>query len=242
MLAEQKIVLITGANRGLGLGLAKEYVSRGWKVIAAVRDPSIMPFLSEEVIVIKLDAAELNDANQAVNELKERYEVQHIDVVLANAAMGNHAPAISQIDPEIFTEHFNVNTRGTLLLYQATRELLLSSSSSSIKGKFIIVSSILSTLSRSWHKLGMVNYGITKVALNYLSKGIHFEEPNLISFTIDPGYVDTRLGQKASEFLNSPPSQTVEQTAPMMCDLIDKATREEYSGKLWRVDGTPAPY
>nr|XP_018265617.1 uncharacterized protein I303_01987 [Kwoniella dejecticola CBS 10117]OBR87775.1 hypothetical protein I303_01987 [Kwoniella dejecticola CBS 10117] len=188
-----------------------------------------MPSL-EGVIVVKLDAAEMDDARKAVQELKEKHGIDYLDVVLANAALGNHAPPIAEINPSKFTEHFNVNTRGTLLLYQATRELLLP-----VKGKFVIVSSILATLSRPWHKVGMVNYGTTKVALNYLSRGIHFEEPNLISFTIDPGYVDTRLGQKASEFLSSPPSQTVEQTAPMMCDLVEKATREEHSGKLWRV-------
>ncbi|WVW78548.1 hypothetical protein I302_100504 [Kwoniella bestiolae CBS 10118] len=207
MSGEQPVVLITGANRGLGSGLTQEYSQKGWKVIAAVRDPSTMTSV-EGVCVVKLDAGELDDAKDAVQEMKEKYGINHIDVVIANSAVGSHSESILDISPEEYTNHFKVNTRGVLLLYQATRDLLLRGK----ERKFVVISSILAQLSRPWHKVGMVTYGTSKVALNYLARGIHFEEPDLITFTLDPGHVDTRLGHKASEFLGYAPPRTVEET------------------------------
>ncbi|WVQ69162.1 uncharacterized protein L199_007377 [Kwoniella botswanensis] len=188
----QPIVLITGANRGLGL---------------------------------------VEDAKNAVKDLTEKYGIDHIDVVIANSAVGTQSVPILDITPEEFTEHFNVNTRGVLLLYQATRELLLKGD----QKNFVIMSSILATLSRPWHKVGMITYGTSKVALNYLARGIHFEDESLITFTFDPGHINTRLGQKASEFLGYPPPHSVEDTAPKIVRFIEDASRAETSGGLWRV-------
>ncbi|KAK6903826.1 hypothetical protein I203_107334 [Kwoniella mangroviensis CBS 8507] len=93
------IVLITGADRGLGLGLAHEYSRREWKVVNAVRDPSTIPTL-EGVCVIKIDAAEVEDAKNAVNNLTEKYGIDHIDVVrIANSAVGIQSEPILDITP-----------------------------------------------------------------------------------------------------------------------------------------------
>ncbi|OCF58900.1 hypothetical protein L486_03393 [Kwoniella mangroviensis CBS 10435] len=69
------------------------------------------------------------------------------------------------------------------------------------------------------------------------ARGIHFEDESLTTFTLDPGHINTRLGQKASEFMGYPPPHSVEDTAPKIVRFIEDASRAETSGGLWRVDG-----
>ncbi|KAK6903825.1 hypothetical protein I203_107333 [Kwoniella mangroviensis CBS 8507] len=91
------------------------------------------------------------------------------------------------------------------------------------------MSSILATLSRPWHKVGMTTFGTSE------ARGIHFEDESLTTFTLDPGHINTRLGQKASEFMGYPPPHSVEDTAPKIVRFIEDASRAETSGGLWRV-------
>lgn len=83
-------ILISGANRGLGLGLAKGYAKRdGNTVILAVRTPSSCPDIEtgkgSKVIVVKLDAGVAEDAKKAVEEVRKQ-GVDKLDVVCLRAA------------------------------------------------------------------------------------------------------------------------------------------------------------
>lgn len=63
---QMKTVLITGANRGIGLHLAKLYLEKGYRVVAACRDPSKMPDIGggDKFVSIKLDQSSKTDARQ----------------------------------------------------------------------------------------------------------------------------------------------------------------------------------
>ncbi|WWC67870.1 uncharacterized protein I206_101787 [Kwoniella pini CBS 10737] len=231
MANNQKVALITGANRGLGLGLAKLLIAKGYKVIAAVRNPSSMEDL-DNVITVKIDSESLSDPKQAVEILKSQHGITHLDIVVANSGICSDQDAISSIDPESFTYHFNINTRGPLILYQAVRDLLIAPNSRE-QSKFIVISSALSSLSDEDHCKGQTTYGTSKAAVNYLTRKIHFEEPDLIAFLIDPGYFESGNGQYASAFVGVKPPQTVDEVAPQIIDVIEKATKAETSGSLW---------
>nr|XP_018265606.1 uncharacterized protein I303_01976 [Kwoniella dejecticola CBS 10117]OBR87764.1 hypothetical protein I303_01976 [Kwoniella dejecticola CBS 10117] len=199
MSRNQKTVLITGANRGsnvltglldrLGFGLTKLFLSRGYKVIAAVRDISSMVKL-DGVIFVKIDAESLTDPKQAVETLQAEYGIKHLDIVIANSGICSDQDPISSIDPESFTHHFNINTRGPLTLFQAVRDLLIPSKGGA-EGKFVVISSALGSISWEGHYKGQTTYGTSKAAVNYLTRKIHFEEPELIAFNIDPGYFES---------------------------------------------------
>jgi len=106
-------VLITGANRGIGLEFAKRYAERGWTVVAAVRDPSSMPKLESKgegkVVVVKIDAGSTTDAKEAVAELKSKYNINKLDVVIANAAINITPASFKDMDIGDLEETFRVN-------------------------------------------------------------------------------------------------------------------------------------
>nr|XP_019047274.1 hypothetical protein I302_03883 [Kwoniella bestiolae CBS 10118]OCF26204.1 hypothetical protein I302_03883 [Kwoniella bestiolae CBS 10118] len=149
-----------------------------------------MPQL-DGVLVVKIDAAQDEDAFKAVAVLTKEYGIDHLDV--------------------------------------AKRSLLLSSADP----KFVVLSSTRGRLGKPWHKEGMMTYGTSKAALNYIARAIHLEEPRIVSFPIDPRFVYTDMGQRAAGLLGRAPPQTVEYTAPKLVELVEKATKEETSGNWW---------
>jgi NAD(P)-dependent dehydrogenase (short-subunit alcohol dehydrogenase family) len=88
-IANAETILITGSNRGIGLGLAEAYAERGWRVIATARDPSRAEELNalaakyETLTVEELDVTD--DAEIAA--LAAKYDGTAIDVLLNNAGV-----------------------------------------------------------------------------------------------------------------------------------------------------------
>ncbi|KAJ8062820.1 hypothetical protein OCU04_008078 [Sclerotinia nivalis] len=140
------IVLISGANRGIGKGLLELYLSKqNHTVIAANRDPnhptskalSDLPAAEgSSLIVVKLDATVPTDALEAVKQL-ESQGIDHIDIVVSNAAVCYSWPKVSEVKVEDIHGHFVPNVHGFIWLYQATLPLLKKSE----LGKFICIGS-----------------------------------------------------------------------------------------------------
>jgi NAD(P)-dependent dehydrogenase (short-subunit alcohol dehydrogenase family) len=123
------VVLITGANRGIGKGLLEIYLSRpNHTVIAANRDPdhptsqelSTIPVADNtKLIVAKLDALSPTDPASAVQELA-RQGIDHVDILIANAGIALKWPKLSEVRaPEDIQPHVDVNVYGFVRLYQA---------------------------------------------------------------------------------------------------------------------------
>ncbi|WVF69933.1 hypothetical protein IAT40_004717 [Kwoniella sp. CBS 6097] len=234
--AAQKTILITGANRGIGLALTETYHKKGYRVIAAVRDVSKAPKL-DGVIVVKIDSASVTDPKEAVEQLRTQHGITHIDIVVANAGISSHYKAVKDVDLDAFEEHHIINVRGPLALFQAFYPLLNESGD-----KFIVISSLVAATTPD-HFPNFTAYSSSKATVNYISRSIHFEEPNLISFTINPGWLDTDMGFAGAKAngLDAPP-QKLADTLPGIVDLIDNSTKEEHSGYMWSHDGTKAPF
>ena len=128
------VVLISGANRGLGEGRLEIYLAKPEHIVIAFnRDPShpSSKVLSElptgpnsKLIVIKSDATVESDPLEGVKEL-ERQGVDHLDVVIANAGVGSIFPMVRDVKMADLQTHLVGNVFGVVLLYQATRPLLL---------------------------------------------------------------------------------------------------------------------
>ncbi|TYJ52415.1 hypothetical protein B9479_006990 [Cryptococcus floricola] len=234
----QKTILITGANRGIGQEIAKQYLSFGWRVVAGVRDVTKMPRLSEkegDVVVVKIDSKSTTDAKEAIQELKTKYNITHLDIVLANAGIAPIGDLMSEASIEELDEVLKVNTRGPLVLYQATRELLEDD------GCFAVISSMLGSITPDrWARFGI--YGTSKAAVNFIMRTIHAEEPKLKVLSIHPGWVETGMGVESATVakVDAPP-YTMADTVPGIVKILNNATKEETSGWMWNFDGTKLP-
>ncbi|KAK3063137.1 hypothetical protein LTS18_002658, partial [Coniosporium uncinatum] len=128
--------LITGANRGIGRGLATAYLLRpNSTVIAAVRDPekstskdlaNLPTAQGSKLITVKIDSTSESDPAEAVKSLSE-HSVSHLDVVIANAGDSRYAH-VADVSIGDMMYLYKTNTIGPLLLLQATLPLLKAAS------------------------------------------------------------------------------------------------------------------
>jgi len=234
---------ISGANRGIGFGLVKSLAVRPNTIIfAGTRDVSTSTELNQftkthpNVHPIKYNATSEEDAKNAIIEIKKI--TNKLDVVIANAGIANsYAPTAEETIAQ-YREHFEINSIGPVILFQATFPLLKSSQTP----KFIIISTLLGTIG-SMESLGQTfnvsAYGSSKAAANFIAKKIHEENKFLISFPLHPGWVQTDMGNKGAKAngLEQAPTSLEDSIAGLL-KQIDAATRESHSGKYWSFDGT----
>ncbi|KAK0129241.1 hypothetical protein ONS95_001176 [Cadophora gregata] len=131
------IVLISGANRGIGKGLLELYLAKpNHTVIAANRDPenagskalsNLTTGTESHLIIVKVDGSVENDALEAVQALSSQ-GIDHIDIVIANAGVSYAWPKVSELKIEDLQGHLVPNVFGVVRLYQATLPLLLKAS------------------------------------------------------------------------------------------------------------------
>ena len=127
------IVLITGANRGIGKGLLELYLAKpNHTVIAANRDPShatskaLLDLPRAEgtsLLLLKVDATVPTDPSDAVKQLSTQ-GIDHLDIIIANAGISYIWPKVSEVRTEDMQKHTVPNTYGVIWLYQATLPLL----------------------------------------------------------------------------------------------------------------------
>lgn len=217
-------VLITGANRGIGLEFARQYLADGWEVIATARDPGDeLPALG--VRVERLDMTDLD----AVAAFGERAGVT-LDVVIANA--GTWMPEASETaeDGRRWTEMMVANCIGPALLARSVAGRMRSPG-----GKLIALSSGMGSIGET-STTGYVPYRTSKAALNmaWRALSIEYRPRGLVFATFDPGWVKTRMGGP-----NAPlaPADSVR----AMRALVDRLGPAE-SGGFYRRGGERVPW
>jgi NAD(P)-dependent dehydrogenase (short-subunit alcohol dehydrogenase family) len=122
--ADARTVLITGANRGIGLEFVRQYTDAGWNVIATCRSPAKATLLNElaagngNVIVEQLDLLD----HAGIDALAVSYKDQPIDVLLNNAGL-MRGPSLEQmvgsIDYDEFILTYRINAMGPLKVSEA---------------------------------------------------------------------------------------------------------------------------
>ena len=127
------IVLISGANRGLGKGLLELYLARpNHIVIAANRDPrhptsraldDLPRGPGSRLLIVKVDASVESDSFEAVERLSTQ-GIDHLDLVIANAGVSYAFPKVSELKVADLLGHLMPNVFGVVWLYQATLPLL----------------------------------------------------------------------------------------------------------------------
>jgi len=186
---------------GIGRGLAEKYLSQpNTTVIAAVRDAQastskqlndLPKGQSSQLIIVEIDSVNEEAPALAAKELPTKHNIDHIDVVIANAAISNDYSTVAQVPFEEVKKHVEVNAYGTLLLFQAFLPLLSKSKSP----KFVAIGSpIASITGMESRPYPTAAYGMSKVMLHWMVLKIHQENENLVAFVVDPGFVQTDMG------------------------------------------------
>ncbi|KAM7185887.1 NAD(P)-binding protein [Rhypophila sp. PSN 637] len=243
MAPTKTVILISGANRGIGRGLLSIYLSKpDHIVIAANRDidhPTSRSLLDlpsgdgSRLIIVPVDATVEADASRAIRKLHEARFIDHIDTVIANAGMATVYPKVSEVKISDLQAHLTTNVLGVVSLYQATLPLLKKSG----KGRWVTIGS-----SAGWieNQLPLPNaaYAPSKIAAHWLTKRINAEEDDITAFVIHPGWVQTDMGNHgANNFGLDKAEVTVEDSVTGVAKVIDASTKESHGGKMWSHEG-----
>jgi NAD(P)-dependent dehydrogenase (short-subunit alcohol dehydrogenase family) len=184
-----KVVLLTGASRGIGLAAARELQKRGAKVVAGVRDPRRMPVL-QGIEVIELDTSDAQSCRGYV----ERAAREHgrIDALINNAAIlvDRDRPMLALDEGEL-RRVIEVNLIGPFRLCQ----LVLPEMLKRRYGRIVNISSGLGAITGMGG--GFVSYRMTKLALNGLTRVLAAElsgRHNIKINSLSPGWTRTDMG------------------------------------------------
>ena len=211
-------VLITGANRGIGLEFARQYAAEGWAVVATVREHS--PELDAlNVRVERLDMRNLD----AVAGFAERLD--SLDLLVANAGTyGPKSPESGQ-EGEEWLETFAVNTVAPYLLAQSVLPLVERS-----EGKLIAISTKMGSIEDNTSG-GYIAYRSSKSALNMAWRSLAIDNRGKVTCAvIHPGWVQTRMGGRSAPL--SP-----KDSVSGMRKVIDDLTEAD-SGGFFSHDGS----
>ena len=186
------VYVISGANRGLGLGVTEQLAARANAIIyAGAREPSKADRLQQlaskhnNVHVVQLRADSEADHKAVAAQVEK--EVGRADVVWANAGIAPTdiwAP-VRTVSLAALREHLDINTIHPFLLYQAFYPLL----SRSANPKFFVSSSVSGStgLLDKLKDVPQLPYGLSKAAVNNLTRRIHFEDSNITAVPFHPG-------------------------------------------------------
>lgn len=196
MSTSSKTILVTGANKGIGLEICRQLARMKHRVILSARSVErgelLVAILKKEGLTVEflqLDAANEASISDAASELKKRLSALH--VLINNAAiLPTWSGSILNANAAEFRETFVTNTLGPILLTQAVLPLLEAGRPSRV----INVSSQLGSVAQMAD--GWPGYGISKAALNAATRKLaHALKPRGISvLAASPGWVRTEMG------------------------------------------------
>ena len=238
-------ILITGSNRGIGLGLAKGYAEKGWRVIAIARNPSKAEELNElasRYDNLTVDELDVTD-DKEISSLAEKYEGTPIDVLINNAGvLGDISKQNSDnIDYNELRFIMDVNVYGPMKLTKAFLPHVLASK----QKKILNMTSGLGSLTLTARSGRFYGYRISKAALNMATRAMHadLKKQGVIIGAIAPGQVQTEL-LWASGFPRNPPpnsrmrSITVDESIAGVMRVVDSINMENV-GLPINYDGKP---
>lgn len=207
---EEKVAVITGAGRGVGFGIAEEFVANGATVVITEIDETLLDEavakLGPRSSGIKADVTSLNEMEAAYRQVVATHG--RLDAVVANAGVGDSAP-LGSITEEQFDFIFGVNAKGVLFTVQAALPFLSSDATVVIIGSTASIQALP----------GMSLYGGSKAAIRQFVRAwiqdIHGSGVRIN--VLSPGAVDT-------------PSLRIALTGASGADQVDTKVKEMGEG------------
>ncbi|HEX5656446.1 MAG TPA: SDR family oxidoreductase [Polyangiales bacterium] len=223
-------VLITGANRGLGLEFAKQYAEAGWRVFASARAISEeLAQLGERHAQLTLHRLELGD--EASVRALSRELTDPIDLLLNNAGtMGPAQQSVGKLDAAGMLETLRINTVAPLVIANAFLEQVARSE----RKLLIAVTSGMGSIEET--SGGYHAYRASKAALNmtFRNLALDLRGRGVIAAVINPGWVQTDMGGRGAP-------TTVQDSIAKMRKVFDGLTSDD-SGTFLDYKGGTLPW
>lgn len=221
----RRIVLVTGANQGIGLQISKDLAAKNFTVFLAARDLSkgeaAAKSVKGDVRAIQLDVTDAKSIASAAKRIEQ--EVGHLDVLINNAAISNtsfkpgqtlaeymHATRASAASLDEVRSVWETNVFGPLAVYQAVLPLLRKSKAARIVAVSSGMGSLTSILDKNFPYRAGYNpvYGASKAAMNAITvaMAVELENEGIKVNVVTPGFTKTALN-------NFEGPETVEQGA-----------------------------
>ncbi|MDH3977845.1 MAG: SDR family oxidoreductase [Gammaproteobacteria bacterium] len=235
-------VLVTGSNRGIGLGFVEHYAAEGWNVIATCRKPQQadeLKALQQKFPQIAIERLDVMD-HDGIDALAKEYEGQPIDLLINNAAVLGDLPSqsLEGLDFKLFEQVMAVNVYGPLKVSQAFADHVAASQQKKIVALTSGLGSVkIATRSRM---SGFYYYRISKAGLNMGMMALRKDlAPRGITVgLIAPGMVGTQLLDDSGY---RGPSLTPEQSVDGMAEFLTGLS-EENSDEIMNTDGKTIPW
>ena len=188
-----KTVLITGANRGLGLEFCRQYAQSGWQVIACCRHPqesNALIKLATDNDTIRIVSLDVTD-HQQINTLSAELKSTVIDVLVSNAGVYGDRHAFGELDYRVWRDTLETNVLSAIKLAEAFTNQLASSQ----QGIFVAISSLMGSIADNGSG-GSYLYRSSKAALNAVMKSLSFDfsRQGTGVLIFHPGWVRTDMG------------------------------------------------
>jgi NAD(P)-dependent dehydrogenase (short-subunit alcohol dehydrogenase family) len=184
---KDKVVIITGAARGVGRTMVETFVAQGAKVVATDRDSvglaeTCAPFAG--VVSLVADVSTTEGAEKIVETAVKQFG--HLDVCVNNAAVAPHT-ALLEESMEVWDRVYAVNCRGTFLMTQAAGKALIAGKRG---GRIINFSSGASLRGGP----GAAAYASSRAATESFTRvaAIELAPHNILVNTVSPGLIDTQ--------------------------------------------------
>ncbi len=221
-------VLITGANRGLGLEFVQQYSQQGFSVLACSREPSDANELkalqkkNSSIEIFQLNVGDLDEIKALSNTLKNIT----IDILINNAGI-YRSGEFGSLDPEAWIESFKINTIAPYILIEAFLNQIMRSN---LK-KIISITSKMGSIDDN-NSGGSYIYRTSKTALNSMMKSLTHDlaSKGISTLTLHPGWVRTDMGG-TNAWINT--SESVNGMIKQIEKLSQKNSGQyiDYSGK-----------
>ncbi|XP_030313652.1 uncharacterized protein LOC115598935 [Calypte anna] len=251
-------VLVTGANRGIGLGLVQKLLELPnppqW-VFAACRDPNgqrareLQSLASKHpnLVIIALEVSDPTSIKQAAARVGEKLGGLGLNLLINNAGMMKPL-YIDAETLESMSEVYTTNTIGPLLLGQAFLPLLKKAAQGSpgsalscSKAAIINISSSAGSIAspEAFELIHVVSYRCSKAALNMLTKcqSLAYREHGVLCVALHPGWVQTDMGDSAGHM----PPVTVDDSVRGMLKVLSSISEKD-TGTLLDWEGKVVPW
>lgn len=232
-------ILVTGANRGIGLELVHQFLRRADTMIfAACRDPHNADALNgfqqsypDRIVVVQLDVSDSASIAQSQQHVREH--TNKLDILINNAGINppRSEQTLEHISPETMLRTIRVNTLGPLFVTRAYLDLLKAAD----HARIMMVSSQLGSLTNR-KSGGIYAYCSSKAALNMVTRGLaaDLSPYGTTVVTIHPGWVRTDMGGSSATL-------SIQESAVAVLKIIDQINLED-SGRFINYDGGTHPW
>ena len=226
--SDKPTVLITGANRGLGLEFARQYAADGWHVIGTARNPQ----RADELKALSVEVATLDVADpESIDALASSLEGRPIDLLINNAGIFPRVSSIEEIDFDDYSRTLAVNTVGPV---RVTRALLPNLRASDMK-TVVNITSRLGSIALTDNGV-FYGYRESKAALNMFTRTLanELKPDGFTCLTVHPGWVQTDMG---GENANLTPAESI---SGMRAVIAERGPED--TGTYWSYSGEEVPW